>query len=120
MSEEQITQVFHGNVGQVAAGDIVNPPNRPYIDPDYTRQCPECHNDNQRHAERCWVCGLDFEAYDARVRQSRTVKRTIVTAAIGLSCLWGAQYLPAGVIAWSVMGFGALLVVSAIEVTRNL
>ncbi|MDR1063637.1 MAG: hypothetical protein LBL48_06860 [Azoarcus sp.] len=61
-------QHFHGNVDQVAGGNIVNagmispPPGHPN-----GRHYPQCSGFTWRRTERCIRCGFDLAGYDKKM-----------------------------------------------------
>lgn len=119
MSQERPQQVFHGNVGQAAAGNIVNLAARPHIDPEFARHCPRCSNANQLYAERCWVCSYDLAAFDRAAKKKEIQRRLIVGAIVGAALVWVGSLI-GGTFALWVSGAGFILMLASASAMQDL
>lgn len=112
-------RVEKNNGGQIAAKIINIDRSRPFLDPRYVRPCPECGTDNQLHADKCWVCALDFGAWTLARQKDRVVKRSFAGALAGLGCAWGSQFVLLKPLALGLFAVGALLVFVAIHAIKE-
>lgn len=119
MSEQQPTQVFSGSVGQVAAGDIVNLHAQPYIDPEFSRACPECGRANQLHAPACWACAYNLARHDHRQWRRRVTRRAAMLGGVGIGLALLAQHLATGQVALVLMVMGLLMAAAAVSTLKG-
>lgn len=102
------------SVGQVAGGDIVNLHHAPHIDPDFSRDCPECGKPNQLHAERCWLCSFPMLQWDSRNQQNRQARQALKVGAVGVAILLIAIF--GGLhpyLTWALYGVGVIVLMRA-------
>jgi hypothetical protein len=133
-----MSQDFHGDVGQVTAGDINNNGVQINLDnptfkvhqgkqlppagSDRERICPQCDKPTWRYTQLCMHCDYDLHRHDETVAREKEEERMrafqqrlmivfggTFTAAMAL--LYVKQYLPEGLRSWAVgiaIGLGVI------------
>lgn len=104
-------QRVRGNGNQVAGNNIINLGNRPYIDPNHSRDCPHCGSVNKRFAELCWVCDFPMTAWDEQELTKERVRKASGYLAIGVAILITSVLSLAG--PWVWLGYIAALCFAA-------